>query len=237
MGGTQSKPDNHPVQGLPEENPLTIIPLFRTSLRESYTVNKKTVLKLKKNSILTVESNILDTRGFYVFRKSGGFVSCALEFRDDAGNLLASTEKKTRCSESVAWIKLENEQVVATLVHRYRGRKSKALIYIHEEPFSEEMETPPRRKPDIKASGDFGAHEYQFRMDGIKVAAVQTNPEPQMYSLEIGPNTDIAFIAICTAMLDLLHLRATLTPLDLCSCCLGSDSDLEYEPSILEDSE
>ena len=41
-------------------------------MQESYTVNKTTILKLKKNSILSgVESDVLDTRGFYVFRKSG----------------------------------------------------------------------------------------------------------------------------------------------------------------------
>ena len=39
--------------------------------KESYVVNKKTTLKLKKNSILSVESDVLDSRGFYVFRKSG----------------------------------------------------------------------------------------------------------------------------------------------------------------------
>ena len=32
-----------------------------------------------------------------------------------------------------------------------------------------------------------------------------------MYSLEVGPNTDIAFITICTAAIDLIHLRSSLT--------------------------
>jgi hypothetical protein len=41
-------------------------------LQESYTLNKSITLKLKKNSLWSVESNILDSRGFYVFRKSGG---------------------------------------------------------------------------------------------------------------------------------------------------------------------
>ena len=46
-------------------------------MQESYTVNKTTILKLKKNSILSgVESDVLDTRGFYVFRKSGTNKGC-----------------------------------------------------------------------------------------------------------------------------------------------------------------
>jgi hypothetical protein len=36
---------------------------------------------------------------------------------------------------------------------------------------------------------------------------VYRNPEPQMYSLEVGPNVDIAFLAICTSAIDLIQLR------------------------------
>jgi hypothetical protein len=36
---------------------------------------------------------------------------------------------------------------------------------------------------------------------------VYRNPEPQMFSLEVGPNVDIAFLTICTAAIDLLQLR------------------------------
>jgi hypothetical protein len=43
----------------------------------------------------------------------------------------------------------------------------------------------------------------------ISVLYVQVyrNPEPQMYSLEVGPNVDIAFLAICTSAIDLIQLR------------------------------
>ena len=34
-------------------------------------MNKKTILKIRKTSLYSVESDILDSRGFYVFRKSG----------------------------------------------------------------------------------------------------------------------------------------------------------------------
>jgi hypothetical protein len=40
---------------------------------------------------------------------------------------------------------------------------------------------------------------------------VYRNPEPQMFSLEVGPNVDIAFLTICTAAIDLLQLRQDVT--------------------------
>ena len=50
-------------------------------------------------------------------------------------------------------------------------------------------------------------------MYNIVSVQVQRSTENQMYSLEVGPNTDIAFITICTAAIDLIHLRSSLTPL------------------------
>ncbi|XP_023340394.1 uncharacterized protein LOC111710525 [Eurytemora carolleeae] len=231
MGASNSKPDKVPVLGSAEENPLSIIPVFRTSLRESYTVSKKTVLKLKPNSILSVESNIVDTRGFYVFRKTGSFLSCCLEFSDDAGNVLATVENKIRCLETTAWIKLGDSSgdVVATLVHHYRGKNSKVFIYIHQDPLPLEETECSRRNPNIKVVGDIGSHQFYFKMADKKIAQVQRSTENQMYSLEVGPNTDIAFITICTAAIDLIHLRSSLTPLDLCCCFFGSEF-IDEEP-------
>ena len=40
-------------------------------LQESYTVPRITTLKLQKSHVWSVDSNILDYRGFYVFRKAG----------------------------------------------------------------------------------------------------------------------------------------------------------------------
>ena len=40
-------------------------------LQDSYTVPRITTLKLKKSHVWSVDSNILDYRGFYVFRKAG----------------------------------------------------------------------------------------------------------------------------------------------------------------------
>ena len=39
--------------------------------QDSYTVPRITTLKLKKSHFWSVDSNILDYRGFYVFRKAG----------------------------------------------------------------------------------------------------------------------------------------------------------------------
>ena len=39
--------------------------------QDSYTVPRITTLKLKKSHVWSVDSNILDYRGFYVFRKAG----------------------------------------------------------------------------------------------------------------------------------------------------------------------
>lgn len=44
-----------------------------------------------------------------------------------------------------------------------------------------------------------------------------------MYSLEIGPCVDIAFLTMCASTLDMLHMRATFSPIDnllhWISCC------------------
>jgi hypothetical protein len=36
---------------------------------------------------------------------AGSFLTCSLEFRDDAGNLLASVEKRSSCSHNLAWVR------------------------------------------------------------------------------------------------------------------------------------
>ena len=40
-------------------------------LQDSYIVPRLTTLRLRKSSLWSVDSNILDYRGFYVFRKTG----------------------------------------------------------------------------------------------------------------------------------------------------------------------
>ena len=59
------------MEGLDKEHLLSVIPVYRTSLLPTYTVNRHTLLKLKTTSIWSVDSNILDARGFFVFRKTG----------------------------------------------------------------------------------------------------------------------------------------------------------------------
>ena len=49
---------------------------------------------------------------------------------------------------------------------------------------------------------------------------VQHSPEHGMYTLEIGPWVDIAFITICASAIDLLHTRATLSLLEAAAWCL-----------------
>ena len=41
-----------------------------------------------------------------------------------------------------------------------------------------------------------------------------------MYTLEIGPWVDIAFITICASAIDLLHTRATLSLFEAAAWCL-----------------
>lgn len=55
--------------GTTDSNNMKII----TSIlfQDSYTVPRITTLKLKKSHVWSVDSNILDYRGFYVFRKAG----------------------------------------------------------------------------------------------------------------------------------------------------------------------
>ena len=43
-----------------------------------------------------------------------------------------------------------------------------------------------------------------------------------MYSLEIGPWVDIAFITICASAIDLLHTRATLSLFEAMAWCVNS---------------
>jgi len=104
MGGKESKQRPEPVEGLDEDSCLSVVPVFRTSIRDSYTVPRITTLKLKKSHVWSVDSNILDYRGFYVFRKTGSFLNGILEFSDDAGNVLANLEKKTTCRDSIATV-------------------------------------------------------------------------------------------------------------------------------------
>ena len=51
----------------------------------------------------------------------------------------------------------------------------------------------------------------------------------QMYSLEIGPCVDIAFLTMCASTIDLLTMRATFSPIDhllhWVSCCTHQDDD------------
>ena len=45
-------------------------------MQDSYCVPRVTTLRLKKTSLGSVDSNILDYRGFYVFRKTGTLQIC-----------------------------------------------------------------------------------------------------------------------------------------------------------------
>ena len=66
-----------------------------------------------------------------------------------------------------------------------------------------------------------------------EILQVMNSPEPEMYSLEVGPWVDIAFIAICASALDLLHARSRLSPLDnifhWISCLQNQDSEENLE--------
>ncbi|XP_023323452.1 uncharacterized protein LOC111697614 isoform X2 [Eurytemora carolleeae] len=246
MGGKKSKERIEPVLGLAEENKLSVIPIFRTSLRDSYTLNRFTTLKLKKSRMYSVESNILDSRGFYFLRKSGSFLTNSLEFRDDAGNVVASLEKKTSCSISIAWIMLGSSPgpVVATLYHKYMGRRSKVHVYISNPPLHCQFIDNSDRNPDLLIAGDISSNTYSFLLGGKrKVAQVYHQkegrgpqvflaPELNMYTLEIGPYVDIAFIAICASAVDLLQLRSSVSILDNCLYCLSA-----LEPDNSDDDE
>ena len=62
-----------------------------------------------------------------------------------------------------------------------------------------------------------------------EILQVMNTSETEMYSLEVGPWVDIAFIAICASALDLLHARSRLSPLDnifhWISCLQNQDSE------------
>jgi len=225
MGANRSKQRPPPVQGFNEDNRLSIIPVFRTSLRESYTLPRATTLRLNKSRLWSVDSNVLDYRGFYVFRKTGSVLSNLLEFCDDAGNVLASYEKKSSCGESIAMITLgsncspSSDNLVATLEYKPLGPSSgRCDIYLHHQDTREQGRVG---QPDILVRGAFGRHEYSFSMMGTKIAQVLNGPENHMYSLEIGAWVDIAFITICASAVDLLQIRSRLNPLSYCtSGCL-----------------
>ena len=71
-----------------------------------------------------------------------------------------------------------------------------------------------------------------------EILQVMNTSETEMYSLEVGPRVDIAFIAICASALDLLHARSRLSPLDnffhWISCLQNQDSEenLEMETNL-----
>ena len=56
----------------------------------------------------------------------------------------------------------------------------------------------------------------------LTLEVVETG-EPEMFSLEIGAWVDIAFLTMCASAIDLLHVRARLSPVDhltnIFSCC------------------
>ena len=62
---TKRQNNSHPTHNNPQMQRLDL------HLQGSYTVPRITTLKLQKSHIWSVDSNILDYRGFYVFRKSG----------------------------------------------------------------------------------------------------------------------------------------------------------------------
>jgi len=223
MGTKGAKQRPEPVEGLEEDSCLSVIPIYRTSIRDSYCVPRVTTLRLKKSSLWSVDSNILDYRGFYVFRKTGSVMTNNLEFSDDAGNILASYEKKTTCRASIAVIMLGAAptpgHTVATLEHKYWGTQSMVNIYLHEVEGELERVVPG---PDIRVKGDIGGYSYQFYMSGVKIAQVNLATENQMYTLEIGPWVDIAFLTICASAIDMLHIRARVSMLDNLLFCLGS---------------
>lgn len=234
MGGQTTKQRPEPVAGLQEDSCLSVIPVFRTSIRGSYTVPRITTLKLQKSHIWSVDSNILDYRGFYVFRKSGSAIGAVLEFSDDAGNVLATMEKKTTCRDSIASVVLgsstEPGPPVATIHYRYAAGDSLATIVLAEE------DSTVVAGPEIRVRGDFSSYHYTFHLDtGAKIAQVMsTLSEPHLYQLEVGPWVDIAFLTIAASCVDLLHLRALHSPLDhLChwvSClALLPDSEVDTE--------
>jgi len=237
MGGRASKQLPEPVEGLEEETRVSVIPVFRTSIRDSYTVPRITTLKLHKSHIWSVDSNILDYRGFYVFRKSGSALSAVLEFSDDAGNILAYLEKKTTCRDSIVTVvlgsSLDPGPSVATIQYRYRASESSASIFIHE--FDDEND-PDIVFPgaEIRVQGNFNKYHYTFFLDDTKIAQVVAS-DTQMYSLEIGPWMDIAFITICASAIDLLHVRARLSPWDnVCHLItsLGCQDDTEHDIAV-----
>ena len=69
-----------------------------------------------------------------------------------------------------------------------------------------------------------------------EILQVMNTSETEMYSLEVGPWVDIAFITICASALDLLHLRSRLSPLDnifhWISCFQDPEENLDFETNL-----
>ncbi len=53
---------------------------------------------------------------------AGSFLTCSLEFRDDAGNLLASVEKRSSCSHNIAWVRQRKPPSFLTLCPQAQGQ-------------------------------------------------------------------------------------------------------------------
>jgi len=226
--------------GLESSSCLSLIPVFRTSIRDSYTVPRVTTLKLTKSHLWSVDSNIVDYRGFYVFRKAGSVLSGILEFSDDAGNVLASLEKKPTCRDSLAVVTLgaatDPGETVASIHYRYLGRRSHATIFLHETEDDISMLIPGA---EISVTGDFDNYHYQFYYGGCRIAQVLHTTEPEKFCLEVGAWVDIAFLTMCASAIDLLHVRAVFSPLDnvlrLLSCCQPDLHDLHDHHGQEED--
>ena len=126
--------------------------------------------------------------------------------------------------------------MVATILYHYSGNSSSADIYVREHDEKEEDTMVPG--PEIQVRGDFSTLQYTFFMDDARIAQVVSSKEsgPQMYSLEVGPWVDIAFITICASSIDLLHVRASVSPLDqllhCVSCCHSQDDEDEKDVGV-----
>ena len=95
-----------------------------------------------------------------------------LEFSDDAGNVVASFEKTSKCGASRALVTLGGGRgghsglAVASLHHHYRGRHSWASVLLYEGEESDAL------VPDISVRGDLAGHSYKFLMAGRTIAQV-----------------------------------------------------------------
>ena len=74
-----------------------------------------------------------------------------------------------------------------------------------------------------------------YAAENIDILLQVVASDTQMYSLEIGPWMDIAFITICASAIDLLHVRARLSPWDnVCHLItsLGCQDDTEHDIAV-----